>query len=139
MLRPTQTTCRCSDKAHALLRQLLDGRAQTTGIKRLGGGVTLLIVFNAHHDVVKFSLPRCYEARGWNRLIDTNDPALPPQKFRIGFKYKATGRFLLFERVPNPRRNDGARRRGKPCGLGTGKLVPSAKQPPREDGGANSS
>ncbi len=79
---------------------LLDGRAQTTGIKRRGGDVTLLIVFNAHHDVVKFSLPRCYHAGGWNRLIDTNDPTLPPRKFRVGAKYQVTGRsLLLFERV----------------------------------------
>src|SRR5208283_6097010 len=63
---------------------LLDGRAQATGIKQRGSDVTLLIVFNAHHDVVSFSLPRCYEAGGWNRLIDTNDPALSPRKFRVG-------------------------------------------------------
>ena len=44
VLRPTQTTCRCSDKAHALLRQLLERAGATTGVKRLGGGVTLLIV-----------------------------------------------------------------------------------------------
>ena len=53
---------------------LLDGRAQATGIKRRGGDVTLLIVLNAHHDVVEFSLPRCCDLRGWKRLIDTNDP-----------------------------------------------------------------
>ena len=51
---------------------LLDGRAQVTGIKRLGSDVTLLIVFNAHHDVVKFRLPRCYEAYHWNLQMDTN-------------------------------------------------------------------
>ena len=37
---------------------LLDGRAQTTGIKRRGSDATLLIVFNAHHDVVKFPTMR---------------------------------------------------------------------------------
>ena len=79
---------------------LLDGRAQATGIKRRGGDVTLLIVFNAHHDVVKFVLPRCYDARGWNRLIDTNDPDLPEQEFEIGHVYEVTGRsLLLFERA----------------------------------------
>src|SRR5208337_4396055 len=35
---------------------LLDGRAQVSGIKQQGHDVTLLIVFNAHHDVVKFKL-----------------------------------------------------------------------------------
>ena len=91
---------------------LLDGRAQVTGIKRRGSDVTLLIVFNAHHDVVKFSLPRCYEAYGWSRLIDTNDPDLPARKFRIGATYKVTGRsLLLFERVPAEK---------KPRGRGAG-------------------
>ena len=55
---------------------LLDGRGQATGIKRRGDDASLLIVFNAHHDVVKFTLPPCYEADGWKRLFDTNDPEL---------------------------------------------------------------
>ena len=80
---------------------LLDGRAQTTGIKRRGSDATLLIVFNAHHDVVKFRLPLYYEAYGWTQLIDTNAPVSPARKFRGGDAYKATGRSLLmFERVP---------------------------------------
>jgi glycogen operon protein len=79
---------------------LLDGRAQTTGIKRRGSDATLLIVFNAHHDVVKFRLPLYYEEYGWTRLIDTNAPGLPPRKFRGGAAYKAAGRSLLmFERM----------------------------------------
>ncbi len=36
---------------------LLDGRAQATGIARRGGDATLLMIFNAHHDVVRFTLP----------------------------------------------------------------------------------
>ena len=36
---------------------LLDGRAQPTGIKQRGVDATLLIVLNAHHDVVNFTLP----------------------------------------------------------------------------------
>ena len=79
---------------------LLDGRAQATGIKRRGGDVTLLIVLNAHHDVVEFSLPRCCDLRGWKRLIDTNDPDLPEEEFEIGHVYEVTGRsLLLFERM----------------------------------------
>jgi isoamylase len=81
---------------------LLDGRAQVSGIKRRGEDATLLIVFNAHHDVVKFALPPCAETTRWNRLFDTNDPALPGQKFKIGAVYDVTGRsMLLFERVPS--------------------------------------
>jgi isoamylase len=85
---------------------LLDGRAQATGIRRRGSDATLLIVLNAHYDVVKFKLPRCYEASGWNRLMDTNGPELPEQRYRIGAIYDVTGRsMLLFERVAaRPRR-----------------------------------
>jgi glycogen operon protein len=80
---------------------LLDGRAQVSGIKRRGEDATLLIVFNAHHDVVKFALPPCAETNGWSRLFDTNDPALQGEKFKIGAVYEVTGRsMLLFERVP---------------------------------------
>jgi isoamylase len=85
---------------------LLDGRAQATGIRRRGSDATLLIVLNAHYDVVKFKLPRCYEASGWNRLMDTNGPELPEQRYRIGAIYDVTGRsMLLFERIAaRPRR-----------------------------------
>ncbi len=80
---------------------LTDGRAQATGIKRRGDDSTLLIVFNAHHDIVRFILPPCYEASGWNRLLDTNDPSLPDRQFKIRAAYEVTGRsMLLFERVP---------------------------------------
>ena len=84
---------------------LLDGRAQATGIKRRGSDVTLLLVFNAHHDVVKFTLPPCYDAGGWNRLIDTNDPDPPEQKFKVHASYLVTARsLLLFERTPAERK-----------------------------------
>ena len=44
---------------------LLDGRAQETGIRRRGSDATLLLVFNAHHDVVPFTLPDVAEGRHW--------------------------------------------------------------------------
>jgi isoamylase len=78
---------------------LIDGRAQATGIKRRGGDATLLIVLNAYHDLVEFTLPACYEASGWNRLADTNDPSLPERRYKIGAVYEVTARSaLLFER-----------------------------------------
>ncbi len=84
---------------------LLDGRAQVGGIKQQAHDVTLLIVFNAHHDVVKFKLPRSAESSGWSRLIDTNDPELPAQHFKLRAVYEVTGRsLLLFERVPLTKR-----------------------------------
>ena len=85
------------------LGMLMDGRAQPTGIHRRGHDATLLIVFNAHHDLVKFTLPPCFEARGWTRLLDTNDPDLPVAEFDIGAVYDVTARsLLLFERAAAP-------------------------------------
>jgi glycogen operon protein len=79
---------------------LIDGRAQATGIKRRSDDSTLLIVLNAYHDLVKFALPECYEASGWNRLMDTTDPKSPERQYEIGEIYDVTGRSaLLFERI----------------------------------------
>ena len=80
---------------------LLDGRGQATGIKRRGSDVTLLMVFNAHHETVEFTLPPCYEAQGWKGLFDTTAPKLEASQLDIGAVYEVTARsMLLFERVP---------------------------------------
>ena len=80
---------------------LLDGRGQATGLKRRGGDATLLLVFNAHHEAVKFALPPCYEAEGWKLLFDTTDPMLEASQLAIGAEYDVTPRsMLVFERVP---------------------------------------
>ncbi|MDB6042713.1 MAG: glycogen debranching enzyme [Gammaproteobacteria bacterium] len=75
---------------------LLDGRAQPTGIKQRGSDATLLIIFNAHHDVVKFVLPEVPEGKRWTRLIDTNLPAaFDTPNFEFNSQYDVTGRSLL--------------------------------------------
>ncbi len=75
---------------------LLDGRAQPTGIRRRGSDATLLIVFNAHSDVVEFTLPEVPEGRRWAGLIDTNDPLrTDPPSFAFGHRYTVTDRSLL--------------------------------------------
>jgi isoamylase len=75
---------------------LLDGRAQTTGIKQRGKEATLLIIFNAFHDLVKFTLPESPGGGSWSLIIDTN---LPDDKkggsFKTGDEYDVTGRSLL--------------------------------------------
>jgi isoamylase len=48
---------------------LLDGRAQATGIMRPASDATLLLVVNAHHDVVVFTLP---EVAGANHNAPMN-------------------------------------------------------------------
>ena len=75
---------------------LLDGRAQATGIKRPAMDATVLLVLNAHHDVVKFTLPEVVGGQTWRCLLDTNAPdrtATP--RFPSGDEYEVTGRSLL--------------------------------------------
>jgi isoamylase len=53
---------------------LLDGRAQETGIRRVGSDSTLLIILNAHTEIVPFTLPAALGGSRWVRLIDSSDP-----------------------------------------------------------------
>jgi len=77
---------------------MLDGRAQPTGLKQRGTDATLLIVFNAYHDVVKFALPESSEGRHWELIIDTNIPQGvrgTGSLFEPKSEYDTTGRSLL--------------------------------------------
>jgi glycogen operon protein len=74
---------------------LLDGRAQETGIKRRGSDATLLIVYNAHFDVVNFTLPAVADGKDWWALIDTNRPEAQLASFPFGHEYCMTGRSLM--------------------------------------------
>jgi glycogen operon protein len=75
---------------------LLDGRAQETGVRRLGTDSTLLVILNAHDDVVPFTLPEAVGGRHWVRLIDTNQGQSDElQDFGSGHVYEVTGRSLL--------------------------------------------
>ena len=78
------------------LGMLLDGRAQATGIKRPAMDATLLLVVNAHHDVVAFTLPEVNGGSVWRCLLDTNraDPDAVP-RLDTGEAYVVTGRSLL--------------------------------------------
>ena len=75
---------------------VLDGRAQTTGIKRRGGDRTVLWIVNASHTVVKFKLPEVTDGMIWRLLIDTNQPELEePPLFDFGEVYEVTARSTL--------------------------------------------
>jgi isoamylase len=74
---------------------LLDGRAQETGVKRRGSDATLLLIYNAHFDVVNFTLPHVPEGRNWQGLIDTNQPEAQLSVFAFGEVYAVTGRSML--------------------------------------------
>ncbi len=87
----------------------LDGRAQTSGIRRRGREATLLLVFNAHHDVVLFTLPRVAGGRDWRRLVDTNLPEADDDRgkgfvFKFGHNYQVTGRSVLLYVLRRPGR-----------------------------------
>ncbi|MGH7212079.1 MAG: glycogen debranching protein, partial [Acetobacteraceae bacterium] len=80
---------------------LMDGRAQATGIRRPASDTTLLMVLNAYHDVVAFTLPPCAGGSAWLLVFDTNIPEdAREQRFKIGDAYSVTGRSLvLFQLV----------------------------------------
>ncbi|KLK91785.1 glycogen debranching protein [Microvirga vignae] len=81
---------------------LLDGRAQPTGIRKRGTDVTLLLILNAHHDVVRCKLPTVTGGQAWACLVDTNRPDLNfPALFNFDKVYTVTGRsLLLFQLQP---------------------------------------
>ena len=75
---------------------LIDGRAQATGIKRPATDPTVLLVLNAHHDVVEFTLPEVVGGHTWRVLVDTNLPdRLDQPTFPTGDQCGVTARSLL--------------------------------------------
>jgi isoamylase len=88
------------DGAAKCVGRLLDGRAQVSGIRRRGSEATLLLILNAHHDVVMFTLPDVVGGRDWHRLMDTNLPDEDEDpdeaaRFPFGHRYQVTARSLL--------------------------------------------
>jgi glycogen operon protein len=81
------------------LGMMLDGRAQPSGIRKPGADATLLLIVNAHHDVVNFVLPEVPEGEYWSCMIDTNRPDLRDQeRLDFGSDFMVTGRsMLMFE------------------------------------------
>ena len=81
---------------------LIDGRAQATGVRRPAQDTTVLIVANAHHATVAFTLPECTNGTGWELLLDTNAPEREAAAaFGIGDVHAVVGRSLLmFALIP---------------------------------------
>ncbi|MBN3767557.1 glycogen debranching protein GlgX [Burkholderia sp. Ac-20365] len=85
-----------ADPAMRCFGLVIDGRAQASGIRRPASDATLLLVINAYHDVVDFTLPEIPGSDQWSCMIDTNAPErdeLPD--FESGDVYQVTGRSLL--------------------------------------------
>jgi len=75
---------------------LLDGRAQASGIKRPAMDATALLVLNAHHDVVTFTMPEVAGGKDWRCLLDTNIPdENDHHSVTAGDTYDITGRSLV--------------------------------------------
>jgi isoamylase len=87
---------------------LLDGRAQVTGIKQRGQDATMLLVANAHHDVVPFALPAAGDDQAqarWTLLLDTqfDQPAHDAEnEYAAGDVYAVTARSLLLFKLKLP-------------------------------------
>jgi isoamylase len=89
------------------LGMLMDGRAQASGIKRPAMDATALLVVNAHHDVVKFTLPDVIGGNAWRCLLDTNVPDDDGREsIETGEEYLVTGRsVVLFALEPESQRS----------------------------------
>ena len=53
---------------------LMDGRARPTGLRQRGTEATMLLVLNAHYDLVEFTLPSNPGGDTWTLVLDTNIP-----------------------------------------------------------------
>ena len=99
-----------SDPFAKCMGALFDGRAQATGIRKRGSDTTMLLIVNAHHDVVLFTLPRVAAGRAWLRLIDTNldrvEDEVGAVRLKFGHVYNVTGRSLLLFRLLHSRRQN---------------------------------
>jgi glycogen operon protein len=81
---------------------LLDGRAQATGIRRRSHDVTVLLLLNAYHEPVEFTLAAAPGGSAWDRLVDTNEPEAEKTKFAFKKKYLVTGRSLVLFQLAGP-------------------------------------
>jgi isoamylase len=85
-----------SDARMHCFGMLIDGRARPTGLRQRGTEATLLMVLNAHHDVVEFTLPTAAGEGSWNLLLDTNLPVIVDDyQGNAGDHYGITARSLV--------------------------------------------
>jgi isoamylase len=85
-----------SDSNMRCFGMLMDGRARPTGVRQRGTEATMLLVLNAHHDLVQFTLPACPGGEHWAIVLDTNVPDRETtQGLASGDQYQVTERSLL--------------------------------------------
>lgn len=90
---------------------IMDGRAQPTGIHRVGSDATLLLILNAQQDSVNFKLPEVAQGTGWTKLLDTNLPEQISNKlFNFDHDFEVPPRsLLLFELKKNGSKKDASK------------------------------
>ncbi|SMH45541.1 glycogen debranching protein GlgX [Azospirillum agricola] len=106
-----KTTEQWLDPMARCLGMLLDGRAQATGVRRAPSDATLLLIVNAHHEAVPFTLPAVVGGSQWLRLLDTAEPdRLGVTMDRGGDAISVGGRSLLLLELMPDRRSEAALR-----------------------------
>jgi glycogen operon protein len=75
---------------------LMDGRAQPTGIPRPGEDATALVVLNAFHEPLAFTLPEWAGGSHWTKRLDTNaaDGEGGPARAEFGVAREVAARSL---------------------------------------------
>ena len=82
-----------SDEQMRCFGMLMDGRAAPTGVRQRGQEATLLLVLNAHHESVPFTLPSAPGGEAWRLLVDTHAPDdSEERKFDFTTQYDAQER-----------------------------------------------
>ena len=61
-------------------------------------GDTLLLLFNAHHETILFTLPPVATGQAWVRMIDTSETDTVAHRIRRGVRYEIKGRSLALLR-----------------------------------------
>jgi len=98
------------DSQARCLGMLLDGRARTIARGRTPTEPPLLLIVNAHHDVVPFTLPAVRGVRRWRLLVDTTQPTIgievPEPMLEAETIQHVAGRSLLLLEANRPGREE---------------------------------
>jgi isoamylase len=62
-------------------------------------GDTVLLLLNAHHEPLLFTLPGANEGEAWQRLLDTAEPDLEPHSYAAAGIYPLQGRSMVVMRL----------------------------------------
>jgi glycogen operon protein len=65
-------------------------------------GDSIVLLVNAHHQPIPFTMPSCGEVQEWERLIDSADPESATVKRKNGEQYEIAGRSMVILRSKLP-------------------------------------